>query len=154
MRRSKQEITDKTEIEEIIRNAVTARLGLNRDGAPYIVPMNFGYEDGTFFFHCAAEGLKLELLKKDPRVCVEIDEASGLIKNSADKPCDWGISYRSVIATGTAKVLDEADAKKHGLQIILRQFEKGAIPEMSESSIAATVVFAVRAETLTAKKSK
>ena len=46
-------------------------------GVPYIVPLNYGYEyaDGelTFYFHSAKEGRKLEILKKNPTVCLELD---------------------------------------------------------------------------------
>ena len=154
MRRSKQEITDKNEVIEFIKTARTARLGINREGSPYIVPMNFGYADDVFYFHCANEGLKLDLLKADPRVCIELDESSPLQTGGAGNPCSWGVDYRSVIATGTAEILEGLDEKRAGLGIILSQFVGNDAPAMSDKAVESTTVFSVIVETLTAKKSK
>lgn len=154
MRRDKQEITDKYEITDIINSAETARLGINRDGAPYVVPMNFGYADNIFYFHCAGDGLKVELLKADPRVCIEIDESSNLQKYGNENPCNWGVKYRSVIADGTAEFLTAIEEKKSALKIILGQFEYGELPPMSDKNIDSVTVFRVDSVNLTAKRSK
>ena len=122
MRRNRQQITSQNEIEEIIAGAAVARLGINRDGAPYIVPMNFGYHKGTFYFHCAGEGLKLDLLEKDPSVCIEIDIPGSLISDDAEKPCSWGFGYRSVIATGRAVFLSGLSEKLPALEHIVRHY--------------------------------
>lgn len=153
MRRSKQEITTTAGIEEIITAAERLRLGINRDGAPYIVPMNFGYSNGIFYMHCAGEGLKTDLLKNDPRVCIEIDESSSLIKKDESAPCSWGVEYRSVIAVGTAEFIEDPEEKRGALEIILSQFGADAPPDMPEASIKATTVFRVPVETITAKTS-
>ena len=76
MRRKEREVIDYAEIEEIIRSAGCA--GLILGGMyPYIVPMNFGYENvngrRTLFFHCAGEGRKLDLLRRNPDVAFEMD---------------------------------------------------------------------------------
>lgn len=154
MRREKQEITDKKELSEFIGSAGTARLGINRKEAPYIVPMNFGYKDDIFYFHCAGAGLKLELLKADPRVCIEIDESSELKKKGNDNPCDWGVEYRSVIADGKAEFLLDPEEKMAALNIIIGQLEHGELPPMSEKSVAAVTVFRVKPVNITAKRSK
>ncbi|MDC7225591.1 MAG: pyridoxamine 5'-phosphate oxidase family protein [Spirochaetales bacterium] len=153
MRRSKQEITDSTEIQNIISRARTARLGINREGAPYVLPMNFGFADNTFYFHCADSGLKLDLLQADPRVCIEIDESSELQTGEVSNPCKWGVNYRSVIAIGTAEILTDIDLKRTALKIIISQFAGNNAPEMPEASIKATTVFRVKSENLTAKHS-
>ncbi|HAK45400.1 MAG TPA: pyridoxamine 5'-phosphate oxidase family protein [Spirochaeta sp.] len=153
MRRDKQEITEKSVIADIIKKAGTARLGINREGAPYVVPMNFGYDEGIFYFHCAGAGLKLELLKADPRVCIELDESSSLQKGGKENPCDWGVDYRSVIASGEAVFLEDGNGKEKALNIIVSQFLDGNIPPLTEAGIRATTVFKVDPDSLTAKGS-
>mgnify|MGYP000681818771 CR=1 FL=1 len=63
------EIKDFDEIIEVINKCDVCRLAINDGDYPYIVPMNFGLniEDGkvVLYFHCASEGKKLELLKKN-----------------------------------------------------------------------------------------
>ena len=69
MRRKNRQVTDWKEIKEIVGRCKVARLGMNDDGKVYVVPMNYGCEteDGgrlTFYFHCAREGRKMDVLKK------------------------------------------------------------------------------------------
>ena len=44
MRRSEREITNRTEIDAIIRSCQVCRVGLADGIEPYIVPMSFGYD--------------------------------------------------------------------------------------------------------------
>lgn len=68
MRRKDREVTDNCEINKIINSCQIIRLAFADGVAPYIVPLNFGFEekDGkrTFYFHGAKEGRKLDLIKK------------------------------------------------------------------------------------------
>jgi nitroimidazol reductase NimA-like FMN-containing flavoprotein (pyridoxamine 5'-phosphate oxidase superfamily) len=56
LRRTDKEITDKSEIESIIRKSLVCRLGLTDNARPYIVPLCFGYTDNRLYFHSATEG--------------------------------------------------------------------------------------------------
>ena len=47
MRRKDREVTDLSEIIEILKNCDVCRLALNDDGFPYILPLNFGKVSGT-----------------------------------------------------------------------------------------------------------
>ena len=55
MRRKDREITGRENIEPILRACKTCRVAMIADGAPYVVPLNFGYtwdDDGlTLYFH-------------------------------------------------------------------------------------------------------
>ena len=70
MRRRDREITDREKMLEIVAECDCCRLGLVDNGEAYIVPMNFGFEDAgsalTLYFHCAAEGRKLDLIAPAP----------------------------------------------------------------------------------------
>ena len=101
MRRSKNEILDKKEIEEILTHAMVGRLGTCVDEEPYVVPLTFAYDNGKIVFHCSKEGKKLENIVKNSRVCFEVD--SGVIIPS-EKACGFSVKYKSVIAYGTATI--------------------------------------------------
>ncbi len=58
MRRDDREITDLLEIESILYHAIVCRIGLTDGNEPYVVPVSFGYEEGTIYFHSAPEGKK------------------------------------------------------------------------------------------------
>jgi len=95
MRRKEKEITDNEVLHEIIRSSQVCRLGLSDGNVPYIVPLCFGYKDRTLYFHSAAEGKKIELIKKNPNVCFEFDHNVEVVR--AEKPCSWGMKYQSII---------------------------------------------------------
>jgi len=149
MRRKEKEITDIDEIEELIKKAKICRVGLVDGDEPYIVPVCFGYEKNAFYFHCAPEGRKIEIIKKNNQVCVEIDTDVEII--SAEKPCGWSTKYRSVIGVGRAHIL-ENEAKIHGLNVIMKHYaEDTNAPEFEKLDAACVVKIDI--ESITGKKS-
>ena len=62
----------------VLNTCKICRIGTADDAGMMIVPMNFGYEvsgeDVMLYFHTGLEGRKLRALRKDPRVCFEVDD--------------------------------------------------------------------------------
>ena len=53
-------IEDKQRIESIILHCDVCFVGIvDMEGNPYVVPMNFGYEDGIIYLHSGPEGSKV-----------------------------------------------------------------------------------------------
>ena len=123
MRRKDKEITDIDEIEKIIRKANCCRIGLADNDEPYIVPVCFGYERNALYFHGALEGRKVELIKKNNKICFEIDTDVEVVRG--EKPCAWAMKYRSVIGVGRARILESDEEKTRGLKLIMRQYAEG-----------------------------
>ena len=115
MRRKDREVTDLQEIYDILLRCDTVRIGM---GGPYIVPVSFGAEivDGkvVIYFHCAREGQKVDILKSDPRVCIEADRFIKI------EPTDHGITtrYESMIGSGSCQFLNDEQEIIHGLKLI------------------------------------
>ncbi|ABA87427.1 flavin nucleotide-binding protein, putative [Syntrophotalea carbinolica DSM 2380] len=149
MRRSDLEITSTEEVEAIIRQSNVCRLGLCDGDMPYVVPLNFGYEDGKFYFHSASEGRKVELLKANPKVCLEFDMDLGII--SDEKACNWGIRYKSVIVTGRATVLNSLEEKVQALNIIMKNYSDKDYT-FAEKVVKDTFVFVVESQEITGKQ--
>ena len=97
MRRADREITDLHKIESILAGARYMHLGMFDECFPYVVPLHYGYELNdaklTFYVHSAKEGHKLDCLRKNPHVFVEIDRGESLV--TADIPCSYGAVYES-----------------------------------------------------------
>jgi nitroimidazol reductase NimA-like FMN-containing flavoprotein (pyridoxamine 5'-phosphate oxidase superfamily) len=81
--------TDKRVIESIIRQATVCRIAMSDKDQPYVVPVSFGYEDGTLYFHSSATGKKVGILRKNNAVCVEFDADEEITK--AKSVCNWGL---------------------------------------------------------------
>jgi len=108
-----------TDIEAIIRKSTVCRLGLLDQDTPYVVPLCFGYRNGTLFFHTAPKSRKLDMLRRHPRVCFEMDVLSDPLP--AEAPCDWNMRYRSVIGFGTAGSRG-ASSRAHSRRLSMTRF--------------------------------
>lgn len=94
------------------------------DNRPYMVPLCFGYKDNSLYFHSAQNGKKIDVLKKNNDVCFEFDVDYEPIK--ADNACEWGMKYESVIGFGKASFIDDVEAKRDALDIIMKHYSDGA----------------------------
>lgn len=150
MRRKDKEITDKKEIEKILKESQICHIAMVDKEKPYIVPMNFGYENQTLFFHSALEGRKINLIKKNPNLCFEVDQVVQFKK--AQLACDWSIEYKSVIGEGRAQLLYDPEEKREGLDIIMAQYS-GRIFEYPSEMLEKTLVIKLEIDKMTGKQS-
>lgn len=124
MRRKDREVTDPNQITEIMSRCQVLHVAINRDGAPYVLPVNFGMEpDGmTLYIHGAKEGTKYELLARDNRVGFEMDCTYGLDMNETERSCS--MHYESVMGWGIAEELTGEDEKRHAAQRIMAHYHQ------------------------------
>ena len=95
------------EIEELLTKQVTGRIGCHADGITYIVPINYVYKDGFIYGH-STEGKKIEMLKKNPQVCFQVDDIQSIT--------DW----KSVIAWGVYSQITEREEMQHVMEEIIQ----------------------------------
>ncbi len=150
MRRKDKEIKDTREMESIINRSDVCRIALCENNSPYIVPVYFGYRDNCLYFHSTASGKKIDIIKKNNRVCFEFDIQEGLIKSQ--NPCDWDVKYCSVIGSGRAFIIEEFEGKTKALNIIVGHYSSDTF-EYQKNSVDNATVIKVEIENLTGKKS-
>ncbi|MBD3306438.1 pyridoxamine 5'-phosphate oxidase family protein [candidate division KSB3 bacterium] len=152
MRKKDQEITDFQALEDIIRRSQVCRVAMTTDGIPYVVPLCFGYQDRTLYFHTAQEGRKIDILRENPQICVEFDLDYEVVPREA--ACKWGIRYRSVIGSGRAEFIEDPHAKEAALQVIMQHYGKdqGAFT-FSPNSLQRTLIIQVYLDHLSGKMS-
>lgn len=102
------------EVDEFLRGQRIARLGCHANGATYVVPLIYAYDDGAVVA-VTTEGRKTAMLRENPRVCVEIDEYD----------TDGRGSWRSVIAHGTYEEL-AGDGIETALALLRERFSSAA----------------------------
>jgi len=123
MRRSDREVTDKAEIQGILERAKVLHLGMVDGGRSYVVPLHYGFEWGegglTLWCHGAREGRKVDVLRVNSGVFVEIDCDMDLV-SGGDIACRWGSYYASVMGDGVATIVEDPDEKVHGLRCLMR----------------------------------
>jgi len=150
MRRSEKEITDESAIEAIINDSLVCRLALSDGGQPYIVPLSFGYQDRTLYFHSALEGKKIDILRKNDRICFEFDVNTEIIEG--EKACKWGMKYQSVIGIGRAVLVENSEEKQKALNIIMNHYSDRNW-QFPDKIIKKTAVIKIEIESMTGKHS-
>lgn len=93
-----------SEIESVLRESFVARIGCHAGGRTYVVPVAYAYDDGGIITH-SIDGMKLQMMRANPSVCVEIEQVESLLE------------WKSVVAWGTFEELD-GDAAQRGMALI------------------------------------
>ena len=154
MRRADREVTDYQQIKSIIEQAKVVHLGMIDNDRPYIVPMQYGFvfTDGklTLYVHCAKEGRKLDVIKKNPRVFIEL-ETNVAIVSGGDVPCKYGSEYASVMGDGRAVIVEDSAEKIFGLQLMMKT-QSGRDFEITEQMAASVTVLRIDVPCVTAKR--
>ena len=97
-------VLNAAEIEDVITNQILARIGCHYDNRTYVVPISYAYDGSNFYCH-SYEGMKTQMMRKNPKVCLQIDN----MKNMAD--------WKSVVCWGEAieltKEMERTEAINH-----------------------------------------
>jgi nitroimidazol reductase NimA-like FMN-containing flavoprotein (pyridoxamine 5'-phosphate oxidase superfamily) len=150
MRKKEKEVTDVSVMEAQLQKAEIMRLAFCDVDEPYIVPVCFGYRNGTIFVHSAKEGRKLDIIKHSNKVCFEVDNHK-IIKK--ELPCKWTIDYTSVIGLGDAAFVEDRESKEVALDVIMTHY--GAAPPFhySEAALSKMLILRIAVRSMTCKRS-
>ncbi len=129
--RRKNRILDSEErVEELLTDSEYGflSLGVEDNGYAYGIPISYVYDKDShsLYFHCALEGQKIDLLKKDNKVsfCVV-----GKTKPIAEK---FTTLYESVIVFGNAHIDLPEEEKRKALRLLVKKYSPG-LEEMGET---------------------
>lgn len=151
--RREREVTDINDILGILDRAKIVHVGMIDEGRPYVVPMNYGYvfENGvlTLYLHGAKEGRKIDIIRKNPNVFIEID--TDIEPFEGNIACKYGLSYSSVMGEGVAKLIEDVEQKKKGLSVLMKtQTNKDF--EFTDKMVSIVCVIKIEVSKFTAKR--
>jgi nitroimidazol reductase NimA-like FMN-containing flavoprotein (pyridoxamine 5'-phosphate oxidase superfamily) len=151
MRIKEKEITDRKELDQIIRNSLICHLSCSLNDQPYVVPLSFGYDGNAVYFHTAKNGKKIKFLLVNPRVCLAF-ESEVKLQTDPDLACNWTFHFKSVIAYGTVEELIDPGSRTNAIkQIMLHYSDKDW--EISDKELSRTKLWRVKLDEITGKKS-
>ncbi|MBM4313128.1 MAG: pyridoxamine 5'-phosphate oxidase family protein [Deltaproteobacteria bacterium] len=150
MRKAERELRDPVDLLAIMKEALVCRIGLSDNGAPYVVPMNFGLGENCLYLHCAAEGRKLDILRRNDRVCFEMDLLREVTRS--ETACGWGARYESVIGFGRAVPVHDTAEKRRGLDAIMNHYGAEGPFHYPDDILAKTTVIRIDIESITGKR--
>ncbi|GAB4486112.1 MAG: pyridoxamine 5'-phosphate oxidase family protein [Thermodesulfovibrionales bacterium] len=153
MRRKQKEITDRAAVLRLFETCHVGRLGTNgADGYPRVKPLNFAMHSGKVYFHTALAGEKVEDIRRDNRVCFEIDHPIGLVR-AKNHPCEAEYRYQSVMIRGRAFFVDDPGEKLSALDSLMRKYQpEGGYGEYREDKLGITGVVRIEIEEMTGKQ--
>jgi Predicted flavin-nucleotide-binding protein len=149
MRRKDREVTDRAEIDAIIRQATVMHLAVADEGQPFVVPVFFGYDGRAVYFHSAKKGSKIEILKRNSRVCFEMTVDHGIIES--DVACDFEARHRTVVGFGSAVFVEDEAEKIAALNMIVARFTDKEFT-FPAANLKTTAVVRIDIEALTGKR--
>ncbi len=153
MRKYKKEIKDQDVIHGLLNSSPVGRLGtVTHDGYPMIKPLNFAYRDGKVYFHTAREGEKIDDIKRDNRVCFEVDLPIAYVAGD-ENPCKAEYLYRSVIMKGRAVIVEDKAEKVLALGYLMEKYQpEGGYGAFPEKKLIITGVVRIDIEEITGKE--
>jgi hypothetical protein len=130
---------DEAEAKKLLSKCGVGRLGCVDNDEPYVVPINYLFEDGIIYSH-SLPGRKIDVLRAHPRACLQADE----IEND--------FQWRSVIAFGKFEEIRTTSDRSAALSKLLGRFPL-LTPVESVMAVDAgspdSVVFCIRVERIT-----
>ena len=139
-------------IHAILDAGFLAHVGFQTDGQPFVIPTLYGREDNTLYLHGSAASRMLRQLESGVPACVTVTLIDGLVL--ARSAFHHSMNYRSVVAFGTARKIEDSARKTHALRIISQQVIAGRWNDVrgpSEKELKATAVLEFSIEEASAK---
>ncbi|MDD2435963.1 MAG: pyridoxamine 5'-phosphate oxidase family protein [Massilibacteroides sp.] len=143
---------DKAFIEETIRRCDICYLGMaDTDGTPYVLPMNFGYKDGTVYLHSAQEGRSISILDHNPKVCLAFSIDHDLVFQHPEVACSYRMRSKSVIAWGKVVYEEDFDRKVEALDLLMAHYSDKTF-KYSDPAIRNVKIWKIDFEEVTCKE--
>ncbi len=113
-------LLDDAEIDALLYREVVGRLGCHARGRIYVVPITYVYAEGAIIGH-STEGLKLQMMRENPQVCVQVDRIQDLR------------NWKSVIAWGRFEELTGGAASHAMAQLMGKMLPLTATHDRSQT---------------------
>lgn len=133
MRRFKQQLSSE-ETERILRNGKYCVMAVSGDNDyPYAVPVNYVYDGAAIYIHSAAQGHKIDVLRRNPQCSLCIVDKDDVI------PEEFTSYFRSVIVFGKANFIESMEDKVMALRLLGDKYSPGIDPEAEIARFIKTV---------------
>jgi nitroimidazol reductase NimA-like FMN-containing flavoprotein (pyridoxamine 5'-phosphate oxidase superfamily) len=157
VRRRDKEVQDPAAVLDVLARGEVARIAMiDADGGPYLVPVSYAVlpaepgEPLRIVVHGAREGRKIDALRRDPRVCVEVTVDAATLP--AARACDVSVRFRSVIAFGRAALVEDRAGRARAFAAIAARYAPGA-PPVDEGEARKVAILEIRIASATCKVS-
>jgi len=137
---------------KILDAGFLAHVGFNMNGQPFVIPTLYGREGEALYLHGSAASRMLRELDSGIPACVNVTLVDGLVL--ARSAFHHSMNYRSVVAFGTARKINDPEQKTEALRVISEHLIRGRWDDVrvpSEKELKATSVLEFTMEEASAK---
>ncbi|MDP3435601.1 MAG: pyridoxamine 5'-phosphate oxidase family protein [Bacteroidota bacterium] len=144
-------ITERNEIDAILKKCKTCYVAMSIDDEPYVLPMNFAMDGDNVILHSAQHGRMWETIKKNPKVCINWTLGEEIAWQDVQVGCSYRVKSKSVNIEGTAEIIEDDVEKERLFKQFMTQYSD--LPfKFSAPSIRNVGVFIVPISKITAKE--
>jgi nitroimidazol reductase NimA-like FMN-containing flavoprotein (pyridoxamine 5'-phosphate oxidase superfamily) len=104
---------DRATVYDILDTAMVAHIAYVLDGQPFCTPTGFWREGDRLFWHGSAASRMIRFQSPGVPVCVTVTHLDALVL--ARSGFHHSVNYRSVMAFGTARLVEDAAEKRHAM---------------------------------------
>ena len=119
IRRKEKAITDTNEMMSILQKTAFITIAMCENNEPYLVTLSHGFdlENNCIYFHCAREGKKIDILKKNNVVWGQALIDNGYVQGACDH------LYATTQFKGRVTFVEDLSEKHHALSIMIHSID-------------------------------
>jgi uncharacterized protein len=137
----------KEEVNQIVNACEACMVAMvDLEGNPYVLPFNFGYSDDRLFIHSGPEGKKIDIWKKNPKVCVSFSSDYKMNVRHENVACSYSMKYKSVLMHGSVLPITDLEEKARVLNIIMQKYSGRADFTYSNPALVNVAVFEIKVD--------
>lgn len=121
---------DAATINAILDAGFLAHVGFQVDGQPFVIPTLYGRTGGKLYLHGSAASRMLGELAEGIPGCVTVTLVDALVL--ARSAFHHSMNYRSVVAFGTAREIEDEAQKRSALRVISEHLIRGRWDDVRE----------------------
>jgi uncharacterized protein len=144
-------IRKREEIDKIINQCKTCFLALSMGDVPYVVPMNFALDGDYVILHSAQSGRKWEMMKKNPKACINWTLGEDLAWQDVDVACSYRVKSKTVMVEGAVEFVEDFDEKVSCLRKLMVHYS-GREFVFNPPAVSNVGIFRVKIESISAKE--
>jgi hypothetical protein len=152
IRRKEKEITDVSEMIQILETSQYITIAMCKDNEPYLVTLSHGYDRDRhcIYFHCATEGKKIDILSNNNLVWGQALLDKGYVSGACDH------LYATTQFKGNVTFIEDEEEKIHALKTMIRALddnpEKLMAEQITDKSVARIGIGRIDIEYISGKK--
>lgn len=143
---------DAETIHAILDAGFLAHVGFQVEGQPFVIPTLYGRNGEKLYLHGSAASRMLGELAQGVAACVTVTLVDGLVL--ARSAFHHSMNYRSVVAFGTARKIEDETQKRNALRVVSEHLIRGRwndVREPNSKELKATSVLEFQIEEASAK---